>query len=180
MRRDAEQLQPAHPHAWRQSFWFGLLLALLELGVTYIVEPNSVEVFGTDLLTHVAIPAYLIPYLVIPFIAGYRFISRSGNYSGGSAWGVGVRVGLIGSALIAFVQIVFVGFLLYIDMNTSPSGPRDYKILGVIILSLVLLGALCLNGLGIVIAIIVSRIGGAVAAWRAVRAARIAGQGLRA
>jgi hypothetical protein len=93
---------------WRHAPLFGLPLAFLELGITFVVLLHSSQIFGTDRLRLVAILSYLARYLIIPLIAGYHFTYHSRNDSANSGW-AGLGVGCVSFVLVAFVQTVFAG-----------------------------------------------------------------------
>lgn len=168
MRHDAGQLQPAHLHAWRQAFWFGLPLALLELCVLiYFYQDGNREILGTISWELQATILSLLLYLVIATLAGYWFCQHGGQRG---TW-VGLRAGLAGAAVVmivmlpvfVFLYLRFVNFLRSCHLHAcGPFGPTDYlSILGSFFLSLALL-----NGAGLLLSALGGWLGGLIAHWR--------------
>ena len=76
-----------------QAFWFGLPLGALTLGILILAVRYPARISpGTAILLGFAL------YVVVAFVAGYRYCSQR-RHEGWESGGAGFRVGLVSAAL---------------------------------------------------------------------------------
>ena len=149
--------------SWRHALIFGIPLGVLELGLIYItishnywLSPQQATLIGWLLC------------LLIPGVAGYHICywgRRAGSVNG---W-AGLRVGVVGSAVVMIGFAVWLVVALIIYNNTPPpSGPRTfYSPDFALFVAVMLFGLLAMiNFVGLTFSAVGGRIGEALAAWR--------------
>ena len=147
---------------WRQAFFFGLPLALLEIGLFGVSMAYS-----SRLLPQLAILIGVLLYFVIPAIAGYWFCHRRHSEESEGGW-IGFRVGIVGFAVFMLGAIIMFAFM-FIRYLTTPRAPHQWGIydpaweLSALVSILGILALL--NGVGVLLSAIGGLIGGALAKW---------------
>src|SRR5689334_9712540 len=102
-----------------QGFWFGLPLGAPTLGILILAVPYPARLSpGTAILLGFAL------YVVVAFVAGYRYCSQR-RHEGWESGGAGFRVGLVSAALFLFVILVFLIIAIIVDANTPPPSPPN-------------------------------------------------------
>ena len=155
--------------SWRHALKFGVPLALIELGFVFVYLTHT-TITGTNLFVYLVLPSYVIPYAIIPFIAGYRFYHLRHD-STKCGW-AGLRVGLVSFALVMLVISVLTAIVIVVSFNTPPA-PREDGALGFVALFFFFGGMLTLNWGGMWIGGIFGQAAGVIAEWRAPVAAQM-------
>lgn len=160
-----QTMQWSRWQSWRHALKFGVPLALIDLGIIFVVLTNT-EIVPTNFIVFVVLPFYMIPYLIIPFIAGYRFYQLRHD-SSKCGW-AGLRVGLVSFALITFAMTVLFCISLVETIN-SPQTPEQGHGNGGLLL-VVYAGVygipFALNWTGMLLAGIFGQAAGVIAEWR--------------
>jgi hypothetical protein len=149
---------------WRHALLFGLLLALLELGLLVTSTTSSF------LSLQQAILVGLLLYVAVPAFAEY--MARSLLYDNTAKVWFGVRVGLASFSISLLATMMLFGFewVKYANVEPPPHSwgiydPEwEFRNLLTTLASLALI-----HGIGVLLSVVGSLLGGGVTIWRAAR-----------
>lgn len=163
----AGQAGHARGYGRGQAFWFGLPLGALTLGVLVLAVRYPARISpGTAILLGLAL------YVVVAFLAGYRYCSQRRHEGREGGW-AGFRVGLVSAALFLLVILVYLIIAIIVDENTPPPSPPNRTFHSTtldIIFGSVFFGIfVILTWIGALLSAAGGRLGGALAIWRAKR-----------
>ena len=164
-KQPAGQAEKVRQYGRGQAFWFGLPLGALTFGALLLAVR-----FPAQLSPGAAILLGLALYVVVPFLAGYRYCYQRRHDGWESAW-AGLRVGLVGAALSLLATLVLLIIAIIVDAHTPPPPPPMRTIHSTaldIIISVLIFGVLAfLNAAGVLLSALGAFLGGALAIWRA-------------